>query len=115
MKRVIAYVIITLIIIMSASAKENTAPRDLILKARYYPAAGSNVEHGQGAIERNELWHREIEYCVWLIRVEWPGNPREWEKKLTETVYDRNGTFTVEHATAEERRLVESGAIKLQK
>ena len=73
---------------------------------------GRDRELAQGAIERHELEHREIERNVWLIRVE-SGTPDEWARRLTAAV--SQGSFSGSNATAEEVERVRSGEIVLQK
>ena len=87
----------------------------LILKALYTPVKGSDPEYGQGAIERNELAHREIARFVWLIQVPEPGDVAEWRRRLNAAVDKSHGTFDVVAATEEERRKVERGEITLQR
>ena len=86
-----------------------------LLKAVYIPAPHSNPEYGQGAIERNELAHREIEPFVWLIDVPPPADTGEWQCRLNEAVDPKHGSFHVLEATEEERKKVESGEIRLQR
>jgi hypothetical protein len=86
-----------------------------LLEARYSAAPGSDPEYAQGAIERHELAHREIEPFVWLIQVPAPANAAEWTRKLNEAVEPRHGSFRVGPASPEERRKVDSGEIILQK
>ncbi len=94
-------------------AEETTSDR-VILKARYHVNDGTDVEYGQGAIERTELPHREIEPCVWLIAVPSPAEADVWSRKLNEAVDPKHGSFAVERATPEEQRRVDSGEITLQ-
>ena len=86
-----------------------------LMKAVYLPARDSDPEHGQGAIERHELAHREIEPFVWLIAVPPPPNATEWQCRLNETVGAQNGVFRVTEASEDEKRKVESGEIQLQR
>lgn len=86
-----------------------------LLKARYTATAGSDPEYAQGAIERLELAHREIEHFVWLFEVPAPGDAARWARQLNEAVDAQHGSFRVEMASDEERRKVESGEITLQK
>ena len=86
-----------------------------ILKARYVAVEGTDIEHGQGAIERNELPHSPLEPVVWLIRVAQPGDAAEWEKRLSASVDPALGSFRVEQPTADEVRRVETGEIRFQK
>ena len=86
-----------------------------LLKVRYLPLPNSDPEYAQGAIERLELPHREIERFLWLIQVPPPADVTEWTRRLNDAVEGRHGSFLVEGASAEERRKVESGEIPLQK
>lgn len=85
----------------------------VLLKARYTSVPGTDPEYAQGAIERNELAHREIDPFVWLFQAE--GEPEEWERRLNATVDPKNGSFTVECATEEEEAGVREGTIMLQR
>jgi hypothetical protein len=91
-----------------------TASEPELLKALYTATPGSNPEYAQGAIERNELPHREITTFVWLIRVPDPGSPAEWERRLNDAVASEHGSFRVVEASPEEKRQVASGEITLQ-
>ena len=86
----------------------------VLLKAHYTQVAGTDPEYAQGAIERNELAHREIEHFVWIFEAE-EGTPEEWESRLNATVDPRHGSFAVECATAEEEERVRNGTIALQR
>jgi hypothetical protein len=86
----------------------------VILKARYTQVPGTDAEYGQGAIERCDLRHREIERFVWLIAVDPPGDAAEWQKKLNAAVDPKHGSFTVGRASPEEEAAVRSGKIELQ-
>lgn len=85
-----------------------------ILKAQYIAVEGTDIEHGQGAIERNELPHFPVGPVLWLIRVPQPGDPAEWERKLDAAVGRELGSFKVQLPTAEELRRVEAGEIAFQ-
>lgn len=85
-----------------------------VLKATYHPAPETDVEHGQGAIERNELPHRPLSDTQWFICVPDPADPAHWQKRLSETVERRFGRFTVETLTPEEQERVDSGEITFQ-
>jgi len=87
----------------------------VLLKAHYTPVKGSDPEYGQGAIEKNELPHREISRNVWLVQVPEPGDPPAWERNLNDAVDRKHGSFRVTPATPEEQRKVDSGEITLQK
>lgn len=91
-----------------------TASDHELLKALYTATPGSDPEYAQGAIERNELPHREITTFVWLIRVSAPASTSEWNRRLNEAVAPEHGSFRVVEATPEEKRQVESGEITLQ-
>jgi hypothetical protein len=99
---------------LEAQAMPNE-PDQVLLKARYTAAKGSDPEYGQGAIERNDLRHREIEHLVWLFLVDAPGDPADWQKKLNASVDGPHGSFTVAPASAEEAEQVRSGKITLQR
>jgi hypothetical protein len=86
-----------------------------LFKAIYLPAPDADPEYGQGAIERNELAHREIERFVWLIDVPPPADAGEWQCRLNAAVDSNHGSFRVIEATAEEKKKVESGEITLQR
>ena len=86
----------------------------VILKARYTQVPGTDAEYGQGAIERCDLRHREIERFVWLIAVDPPGDAAEWQKKLNAAVDPKHGAFAVGRASPEEEESVRSGKIVLQ-
>ena len=85
----------------------------VLLKAHYTSMPGADPEYGQGAIERNDLAHREIEHFVWVFEAE--GEPAEWEAKLNAAVDPKHGSFTVECATPEEEQGVRDGTITLQR
>lgn len=85
-----------------------------VLKVRYAAVEGTDLEYGQGAIERNELPHFPLEPVVWLIRVPEPADPDEWQRRLNEAVDPSHGTFTVERPAADELRRVETGEIRFQ-
>jgi hypothetical protein len=87
----------------------------VLLEARYTAVAGSDPEYGQGAIERNDLRHREIEHFIWLVLVDAPGDPAAWQKKLNASVDGPHGSFTVTKASPEEEEKVRSGKITLQR
>lgn len=88
--------------------------KSAVIKARYKPVEGTDIEYGQGAIERNELPHREIAPLVWLLKVPVPPDLPHWQKKLNDAVDPKHGSFTVEYPTTDEQRRVESGEITFQ-
>jgi len=100
------------VLLLTAAASTHKDPT--LLKAIYTPANESDREYGQGAIERNELAHREIERNVWLIRVPDDAGPEEWQERLNESARE-HGSFRVVVASEDERKRVESGEITLQK
>lgn len=100
----------SLIIILLLAMNET-----VLLKARYSAVAGTDAEYGQGAIERCEVRHREVEHFVWLILVDAPGDAGTWERRLNDNVDRKHGAFTVEHAAPEEEEAVRSGKIVLQR
>ncbi len=85
-----------------------------ILKVRYLAVDGTDIEHGQGAIERNEVPHHPLEPVVWLIRVSAPGDPTEWQHRLNAAVDKSLGSFEIEQPTPEQVRRVETGEIRFQ-
>lgn len=86
-----------------------------LFKAIYLPLPDTDPEYGQGAIERNELAHRELERFVWLIEVPSPDDASEWQCRLNAAVDSNHGSFRVTEATDEEKKKVESGEITLQR
>lgn len=86
----------------------------LLLKALYTQVAGTDPEYAQGAIERNELAHREIVRFVWLIEVD-GGDAALWKQRLNAAVDAKHGAFEVVDASEEEKRAVECGEVTLQK
>jgi hypothetical protein len=75
---------------------------------------GADRELAQGAIERHDLLHREIQPKVWLIAVN-DGTPPEWATKLTAVLPRNAGRFEGSFASDEEVGKVRSGEIKLQR
>ena len=107
---------ITILLLLALHAPEATAMHDdVLLKARYTPIEGTDPSYGQGAIERNELRHRPLPNLEWLILVDGPADPAEWQTKLNAAVDPKHGSFTVECASAEEERGVREGRITMQK
>jgi len=86
----------------------------VLLKARYTSMPDTNPEYGQGAIERNDLAHREVEHFVWLIETD-DGDAEGWQRKLNAAVDPKHGSFAVECATPEEEQSVRDGTITLQR
>ena len=83
----------------------------MLLEARF---TGENRELAQGAVERHDLRHREIEPRVWLIEVD-EGGPAEWAERLTSALPPGEGAFEVREATREQIEKVRSGEIALQR
>jgi hypothetical protein len=104
-----------LILAMLFSAITATAPSGALLKARYRQVEGTDPSYGQGAIEKNDLAHREIEPMIWLILVDEPGDPATWQNRLAEVTSSKNGSWSVERASPEEVEAVRTGKIALQK
>src|SRR5688572_26661902 len=75
---------------------------------------GANREVAQGAVERHDLLHREIEPRIFLISVE-EGDAAGWEKKLNAVLPHGGGRFHGAPATAEDVEKVNRGEIKLQR
>lgn len=73
--------------------------RPMFLKAIYTPVPGTDIEYGQGAVERLDLAHRVIERNVWIIAVPESG---DWEARLNAEVDPRHGRFRVMPAEPEE-------------
>ena len=96
-------------------SETHPASAHLLLKATYRAVEGSDPEYGQGAIEKQDLAHREIVTMVWLVEVTPPADPVEWQRRLNEGVDRRHGSFEVSVPNAEEQRRVDSGEITLQK
>jgi hypothetical protein len=92
-----------------------TAPAGVLLEARYRQVAGSNPEYAQGAVEKNDLPHREVRPMVWVILVDEPGDPDEWRQRLDAVTDPKHGSWSVGKATPEEIEGVRSGTITLQK
>jgi hypothetical protein len=89
------------------------APEDFVLKARYTAVEGTDVEYGQGAIERNELLHHSLPHLQWLIVAD--VTPAELQSKLNAAVDPKHGSFVVECASEEEEAAVRSGKITMQR
>ena len=85
-----------------------------LYQARYTPRPNADIEYAQGAIERCELAHREIEPLLWLVRAD-VTTAHELAGRLNAAVVPEVGTFSVEEASEEQRRRIESGEIELQK
>lgn len=88
-------------------------PEDSVLKARYIAVEGTDVEYGQGAIERVEVLHHPLPDRAWLIVVE--GSPEDWQTKLNASVDPKHGSFIVECASEEEEAAVRSGKVVMQR
>ncbi|HEV7488092.1 MAG TPA: hypothetical protein VGQ65_20660 [Thermoanaerobaculia bacterium] len=89
------------------------APEDSVLKARYIAVEGTDVEYGQGAIERNELLHHPLPHLAWLIVAD--ATPAALQSKLNAAVDPKHGSFVVECASEDEERAVRSGKITMQR
>lgn len=75
---------------------------------------GSDRELAQGAIERHDLRHREIEPRIWLIEVD-GGSAAEWAERLSRALPEGSGRFEGKAATQAEIEKVRSGEITLQR
>ncbi|HXH41804.1 MAG TPA: hypothetical protein VNN08_24485 [Thermoanaerobaculia bacterium] len=107
---------IIILMLLALRAPEATALHDdVLLKARYIAVKGSDPEYGQEAIERSELRHHPLPHQEWLILVETPGDPAEWEAKLNAAVDPKHGSFTVECASADEEKAVREGRIRMRR
>ena len=91
-----------------------TPSSTIVLKATYVPVAGSDVEHGQGAIERADLPHAIVAENVWFIRVPLPASCEEWTKRLSEIAGAHYGTFEVVELSPEEQARVDRGEVEFQ-
>jgi hypothetical protein len=89
------------------------APEDSVLKARYIAVEGTDVEYGQGAVERNELLHHPLSHLTWLIVAD--VTPADLQSKLNAAVDPKHGSFVVECASEEEEAAVRSGKITMQR
>lgn len=87
----------------------------IVLKAIYTPAEGADPEHGQGAIERCDLPHREIRRFIWLVLVDAPSSPDEWQERLNRALDRKHGSFRVVLPSPEEEEMVRSGKIEFQR
>ena len=90
------------------------ATPETLLKAHYRQVEGTDPSYGQGAIERNELAHREIEPFIWLILVD-EGDSGNWRQRLDAVTNPKHGSWSVTKATPAEVEAVRSGKVKLQK
>lgn len=111
----VASALLCLLYSMVPRLSAGTEEKKMILKVRYIAVEGTNIEYGQGAIERKELEHGVLDTSNWLIRIAAPGDPRSWEAKLNASVDPNHGCFHIEQPTEEELRRVESGEITFQK
>jgi hypothetical protein len=98
-------ILITALVFMLAS------PSHSLLKMTF---DGSDRELAQGAIERHDLRHREIELRIWLIEVE-SGSAGQWAERLTQALPQGSGRFHGTIATPEETEKVRRGEITLQR
>jgi hypothetical protein len=88
-----------------------TEPSHHLLRMTFH---GSDRELAQGAIERHDLRHREIEPRVWLIEVG-QGTAADWAARLSKALPDGSGRFEGQAASAEEVEKVRRGEIALQR
>jgi hypothetical protein len=107
---------ITILLLLALHAPEATTMHDdVLLKARYTAVEGTDAEYGQVAIERNELRHHPLPHMEWLILVDAPADPAEWEAKLNAAVDRKHGSFSVGRASVEEEKAVKEGKIRMQR
>jgi hypothetical protein len=107
---------ITILLLLALHAPKATAmTNDVLLKARYTAAEGTDPEYGQGAIERNELRHHPLPHLEWLILADAPVSPSELQAKLNDAVDPKHGSFVVESPTADEEEQVRAGKITFQR
>lgn len=104
--------IITLIILLAFPA--NAGGDTVVRKAIYFPVEGTDIEHGQGAIERIEVSHCEVERNVWFVRLPAPGSCEDWQRRLNEVVGAPYGRFEVKELTESEQGRVDRGEIRFQ-
>lgn len=102
-------------VMLAVSGEAAERKQMIVLHAIYSPGPGTDPEHGQGAIERNELEHCPLGATEWLIRVPEPADTGRWQRQLDESVSDRAGTFEVRDATPEELQGVSRGDYRFQK
>ena len=100
---------------MKPMSETQSPSRHLLLKATYHAVEGSDPEYGQGAIEKQDLAHREIAKMVWLIEVSPPADPGQWQARLNEGVDPAHGSFRLAQPSAEEQRKVDAGEWPLQR
>lgn len=86
-----------------------------LFEARYTAVPGTDESYGQGAVERNDLRHREISHFIWVIQPEDDASALEWQERLNAAVDPSHGSFRVARATAEEERQLACGEIELQR
>jgi hypothetical protein len=106
---------ITLVLLSLVAYEARAMTAGALLEARYSQVPDTDVEYAQGAIEKNDLAHREIRPLIWLIRVEDPRDPATWQQRLNAVLDPKHGAFTVQPATPEEEKLVDNGTITLQR
>ena len=87
----------------------------VLLEAHYRQVPNTDPSYAQGAIEKNDLAHREIEPMVWLILVDEPGDPDTWRQRLDAVTDPKHGSWSVANATTEEVEAVRTGKVTLQK
>ena len=87
----------------------------ILLKAIYTPVEGTSIEYAQGAIEKNDLLHHWIKPSVWLVLVDVPASPEEWQQRLNNAVEPKHGAFRVVLPSADEKEQVRSGTIAFQR
>jgi len=106
---------IVFLLVSTFHATPMNANQTVLFRAIYTQVPDTDPEYGQGAIERNEVPHREIEHFVWLIQVTAPADRAEWQRNLNAAVDAKHGSFRVVEATPDDVESVASGKITLQK
>lgn len=103
-----------LLLLLAAAPAAADEKELMILKAIYVPVEGSDVEYGQGAIERNELSHAPLSDTEWLIRVRAESDAADLSSRLNRSVDPAHGRFRVETPSQGELERVSSGGIVFQ-
>jgi hypothetical protein len=114
MKRILIQSFLLFCVLAGESSMAKGTETPVLLRVTYHATEGSDIEHGQGAIERNELAHCVLAPTRWLIRVPPPGDREEWRTRLDASVSPTLGCFEVEEASEDERIKAERGELHFQ-